>query len=144
MKTLIDWFFSRSESLNTASLQSVGLLILRVWVGFTLIYGHGWRKLVGYGDIVTRFPDPLHVGHHLSLGLVVFAEVFCSLFLIIGVFTRGVVIPLIIDMFVIVFVISAGNPYGKRELPLFFLMVYLVIFFAGPGRYSIDRLFASK
>lgn len=144
MKSLIDWFFSRSESMNSTAMQSVGLLILRVWVGFSMIFGHGWRKLIGYSDIVPRFPDPLHVGQHLSLGLVVFAEVFCSILLMTGIFTRGVVIPLIIDMFVVVFVISAGSPYGKRELPLFFLMVYLVIFFAGPGRYSIERLFARK
>ena len=144
MSNAINWFFSRGESLNTDNLRSWGLLIMRVCFGLTLAFGHGLAKLTGFAERAAEFADPLGVGSPFSLGLVVFAEFFCSLLLVAGFFTRGVLIPLIINMAVIVLVIHINDPFRRMELPLLYLAVFVTIFLAGPGRFSLDRLFARK
>ncbi len=63
---------------------NVGLLILRVGVAFSMIYLPGYPKLVNFSEFSNEFADPLGVGNSISLGLVIFAEFFYSLFLIFG------------------------------------------------------------
>jgi putative oxidoreductase len=144
MRGIISWFSGRSVSLDTNIVQSVGLLILRVWVGLMMAFGHGWGKLAGFSERVASFADSLGVGSHISLSLAVFAEFFCALLLVLGFFTRGVVIPLIINMSVAAFVIHGDDPFGRKELALLYLAVFAAVFFMGPGRYSIDRFLARK
>jgi len=68
---------------------NLGLLILRVGVSFSMIYLHGYPKLVNFSEFSSEFADPFGVGNGVSLGLVLFAEFFCSLFLTIGLLTRS-------------------------------------------------------
>jgi len=35
--------------------------------------------------------------------------------------------------------VHLNDPFGKQEKALLFLMAFLVIFLAGPGKYSIDK-----
>jgi putative oxidoreductase len=121
---------------NVLSIDA-GLLILRIASGLMMIT-HGWPKLIGFADRMNSFPDPFKIGHPASLALTVFAEFFCSILLIIGYYTRFATIPLIIAMATIVLMIHWPDPFSKKELPLMFLASYLTIFFAGPGKYSID------
>ncbi len=115
-----------------------GLLLLRLCCALMLL--HGWPKLISFSEDSTDWPDPLHVGSTVSYTLTVFAELFCTIFLLLGLFTRLALIPLIVFMFVIVFVIHGGEPLADREHGILYLMTYLSIFFTGPGKYSIDRL----
>lgn len=115
----------------------LGLLLLRLTVGLSMLT-HGWPKFSGYSEKLNAFADPYGLGSPVSLTLAVFAEFFCSLFLIAGLFSRLAVIPLAITMFTAFFVIHGADPYGKKELALIYLAVYVVLFFTGPGRYSAD------
>ena len=125
------------------SLPSFALLILRLASGMMMI-PHGWNKLSSFNTIVTDFPDPLQVGNTASLGLVVFAEFFCAILLILGLGTRFVSVPLVILMVVITFVIHAGDPFSDKELPMLYLAVYTSILIFGAGNYSLDRLISGK
>ncbi len=110
-----------------------------------LMLGHGWGKLVRLtGPEQIRFADPIGLGPEATLVLTVFAEVFCSLFLILGLGTRVVVIPLIVVMAVAALVVHAGDPFGRKELAVLYLVSYLMIAFAGSGRYSADRVIYEK
>jgi putative oxidoreductase len=80
------------------------------------------------------------VGVATSYALTVFAELFCTLFLVIGLFTRAALIPLIILMLVIVFDIHGDEPFADREHGLMYLLLYIALLFTGPGNYSLDRL----
>ena len=119
---------------------AIGLLALRVCFGGVMAYQHGWSKLMGYSAMAESFPDPLGVGHKVSLGLVVGAEFFCALLLVGGLLTRLAVIPLVINMAVAFFMIHGGDPLEKKELALLYLIPYVTIFFCGPGAISIDGL----
>ncbi|HKG06775.1 MAG TPA: DoxX family protein [Pedobacter sp.] len=114
------------------------LLILRVAISAFMLV-HGYQKLqwiLAGGDI--QFGDPIGIGAALSLYLTVFAEFFCSVFLLFGLATRLAVIPLIITMLVAVLIVHAADGFDKKELPLHFLVVYLFLLVSGPGKYSLD------
>jgi putative oxidoreductase len=44
-------------------------------------------------------------------------------------------------MFVAAFIVhmAGGDPFGRVEKPLLFLVGFIVIMMMGPGKYSIDR-----
>ncbi len=126
------------------SLASLGLLLLRVGAGVLLLYGHGWGKLVHFSERATRFPDPLHVGAPASLALVVFAEVFCSLAVILGFLTRLATIPLIVFFAVAVFVQHAHAPFDDKELALVYVVPFLTLLLTGGGRFALDGWLGRK
>lgn len=136
MKKIIDFALSR---INTAK-TDLGLLFLRVSIGIFMAAGHGWGKMVNYGSMSSSFADPIGLGSALSLLLAVFAEVFCSIAVIIGLATRAAVIPLIITMLVAVFIVHANDPWMKQEFGLIYLIGYITLLLTGPGRYSVDSL----
>src|SRR5436305_11929446 len=80
------------------SSPSCGLLVLRLWLGLTLVLLHGWSKLSSYSTMFSQFPDPLGVGSRASYSLAVFAEVFCAILLAMGLFTRFAALVLSINM----------------------------------------------
>jgi putative oxidoreductase len=115
------------------------MLLLRVVFG-AMIITHGWPKLMNFASLSHKFADPLHVGKATSLGMVVFAEVFCGVFIILGLLTRLAAIPLIILMIVAIFMIHAHDAIEVKEKAILFLTAFLVILFVGPGRMSFDGL----
>jgi putative oxidoreductase len=126
------------------NLLDITALILRVLVA-ALMLTHGLpklSKLLAGGEI--KFPDPLGVGSAFSLGLTVFAEVFCSILIGIGLFTRWATVPLIITMLVAVLIVHAGDPFKDKEEALLYFAIYVAILFIGSGKYAIDYLFKKK
>lgn len=118
--------------------EDLALLLLRLGFGGVMIYGHGWAKLTGFGERAAGFPDPLGVGTATSLGLAVFAEVFCAAAVVLGLLTRWAVLPLVVTMIVAVFVVHADDPFRRQELGLLYLVAFVVLWLKGPGRWSID------
>jgi len=110
----------------------ISLLLLRLYVGFAMFYGHGLRKFNKLlGDEEITFADPFGIGPAPSLALAVFAEVFCSVLIVLGLFTRWATIPLIITMLVAWLMVHSGDPFGDQELPVFYLVSYIVLFLQG-------------
>jgi putative oxidoreductase len=119
--------------------SSLGLLILRVVAGGMILLGHGWPKLMRFSDLSSRFPDPLGLGSTtLSLSLVLLAEVFCAVAVILGFATRLVAIPLVITMLVAAFIIHADDPWQKKEFALLYALPFLTLICTGPGKFSVD------
>ncbi|MBP6634977.1 MAG: DoxX family protein [Paludibacter sp.] len=121
------------------TLVSVGLVLLRLAAGGFMLT-HGWQKLSNFETFSAMFPDPVGLGPGLSLGLIVFAEFFCSILLLVGLFTRLAAIPLIIGMAVAAFVVHGADPFAAKELSLIYLFTYVALVFTGPGKFSIDYL----
>lgn len=91
-----------------------------------------------------QFADPIGIGQTNSLILAFVAEFICSVFILIGFATRLVVIPLIINMFVIVFMVHEADGFEKQELPGLYLVIYVLLLITGSGKYSIDNLIYKK
>lgn len=123
----------------SAGAFSAAMLILRLSFGILMMM-HGLDKLRNFGELQHTFMNFMGMGSTMSLALLVFAEFFCSLFLILGLFTRLAVIPLIIATCVMVFKAHQADVFGDGETAALYLSGYLVLFFVGPGRISIDSM----
>ena len=133
MKTMTNTNFSTSQ-------VDLALLILRVGVGI-LMLTHGIPKLqmlFSGGEI--QFPGVMGLTPSISLALTVFAEVVCSVLLIIGLGTRWASIPLIVTMLVAVLLVHGSDPFANQEPGLLYLFLYLPLFILGSGKYSVDQV----
>jgi len=122
---------------------NVAILLLRIGAA-SLMLTHGIPKLLKILEGDFSFGDPIGIGPTASLILVAFAEAICGTLVLIGLMTRVSLIPLIITMIVAVFVAHAGDPFSDKELGLFFLITFIVLFLTGPGKYSLDRKLFGK
>ncbi len=118
--------------------QDLGLLILRLLSGSVLLT-HGYPKFqkILQGDL--KFGNPLGLGEVPSLYLSTLAEFLCAILIIIGLYTRVALIPLMINMSVAFFIVHSADAFGIKELALLFLGMFIVLFLTGPGRYSVDN-----
>ena len=121
--------------------NSLGLLILRVGLGLDMTIAHGLPKLLSFSSKMHTFPDPLGISSTLSLSLALSAEFLCAIALILGVFTRLVSVPLIINMATAFFIVHRADAWGSKEMSFLFLAGFVTIFCTGAGRYSVDSIF---
>lgn len=118
------------------------LLAVRVFFG-VLFFIHGLDKMMNFSVLSQNFPSILGLGSYITLMLSVFCEFCCSLFLIAGLMHRLILIPMILSMGMAFFVVhDAMMPEG--ELALIYLVVFIILFITGPGRYSIDFLLDNR
>lgn len=118
---------------------NLAAFIMRIGFGAVMIPSHGYVKLVQFNELKNEFVDFLGLGGTLSLSLAVFAEFFCSLLLIFGLFTRFATIPLLATMLVAMSVHNWAL-FGQYELATIFFVGFLSILTLGPGKFSLDYL----
>lgn len=130
--------------------RDLGLLILRVGVGLSMLIFHGWDKITGGTEMWAKVGGGMG-----SLGLdfwptfwgflAAIAESGASVLLILGLFMRPAAGMLAFTMFVAVLVHlgmppespSAGWKGASHALEL--MVVYLALLFTGPGRFALGR-----
>jgi putative oxidoreductase len=118
---------------------TIATLLLRLGAGSLMLMNHGLDKLVHFSNKASRFSDPFNIGSTTSLALIVFAEFFCAAFIVLGLFTRLAVIPLIIGMGVALFYAHKGQFLGDGEDAALYMVCFLAILLLGPGKASLDR-----
>lgn len=122
------------------ALQS-GLTLIRVIVGLFMIY-HGWEvfdaaKMKEYAgwEVFKRFPSPLLIVYTGKA-----AELLAGIMLTIGLFTRIASLVLVATMVYIAFFVGNGKVWYEDQHPFLFVLLGLVFFFAGGGKYSVDAV----
>ena len=121
---------------------SLLLLVVRVFFG-VLFFTHGLEKMMNFQQLSDSYPSVLGFGSYMTLMVTIFCEFCCSLFLISGLLTRIMTLPMIVAMGVAFFdVHDAMIPEG--ELALIYMTVFIILFLTGPGRYSMDYLIDVK
>lgn len=137
MKRLLSTHFNETYS-------HLALLVTRVLTGGFMLT-HGIPKLMRlFSDAEIKFADPFGLGAVASLILAVFAEFFCSVLIILGLGTRLATVPLIITMLVAAFYAHASDPFGTKEKPLLFVILFILFLTFGSGKYSVDQLINKK
>lgn len=116
---------------------SVALLFLRLCLGGLMIVSHGWPKIIKFEILKTQFYDFLGLGPQVSLILVIFSEIFCSILLAFGLYTRLALVPLIITMLVAIGT-HGGQIFDKAEMSFLYLIGFVFLMIVGPGESSID------
>jgi putative oxidoreductase len=118
---------------------NTAVFLLRIFLGVLMMHA-GYNKLVGFGEMKSNFMDFMGMGSTLSLILVVFAEFFCALFLVLGLFTRLACIPLIVTMAVALFKAHHGDVFGDGSHAALYLGGFLALLLLGPGKASVDGI----
>jgi putative oxidoreductase len=104
-----------------------------------LLMTHGWAKVMQIVDgQAGQWADPIGLGPHASLWLSAFAEFLCALLVVLGVKTRWFAVPIVVNMAVAVLIAHADDPFGRKELALLYLVVFLALAFTGGGGWSFD------
>jgi putative oxidoreductase len=129
--------------------KDLGLLIIRLMVGILMAF-YGYEKLIHFTEMAAsefwvKNVSFLGLSGGIPLALTIFAELFCSIFLIIGLFTRFSLVVLMFCMayiFLVIFPFSildkGDNGYHFNDAFVYFV-IYLGLFFTGPGKYSLDQ-----
>ena len=134
-----NFLFPQSFRGNVVSLL---ILALRLFFGI-LFFTHGLDKLANFNELLPNFPDVLGFGSYMSLMVSIFCEFCCSLFLIAGLLVRLTVIPMMIAMAVAFFDVHDGM-FPEGELALIYLIMFIILYITGPGKFSIDYLIDKK
>jgi putative oxidoreductase len=121
-------------------------LLLRLLVGGLFAFHYGYLKVEAYHQYVNVFPGYLGLSGPTSYNLVIFAEVFCGFLVLIGLFTRLAIIPITVVAVVAHFVAHAKDSFDNpnKQILLIHLVLTIVIFVLGSGRFSIDWLLQKK
>ena len=116
----------------------LGLAVLRI-LPSAFMLTHGYPKLMKLVNGNTEFANPFGIGEAPTLFLAVVGEFICPVLMIIGFKTRWAAIPSAITMLVAAFMIHADDPFATKEKALLYLVIFVVIFLLGPGKYSVDK-----
>ncbi|MDO5511023.1 MAG: DoxX family protein [Weeksellaceae bacterium] len=122
----------------------LSLLIIRLLAGGVMLT-HGIPKLQKLlAGPPVQFADPLGMGAETSIILAIFAEVFCALLIVLGLFTRLASLPLLSTMLIALFVVHWNDPFAKQELALIYGALYAILLLTGAGKYSLDNVIFQK
>ena len=113
------------------------LAILRIGFSAAMLT-HGIPKISMLLDNPSGFSDPIGIGATATLILAIVGEVVGPLLVLIGFKTRIAAIPVIATMAAATFIVHANDPFGIKEKAILFLIAFIVIALAGPGKYSVD------
>ncbi|HEY8689431.1 MAG TPA: DoxX family protein [Chitinophagaceae bacterium] len=122
-----------------AGTHNTALLVLRLGLGMLLAH-HGYLKLSDFHQTESFMPDIMGLPKSMVAGLVIFAELFCGILIILGMFTRLACIPIIIMFLVIIFKVGHADFFGKEELPTAYIIPFIALLFSGAGKISIDNM----
>ena len=122
--------------------SDIGLTVFRVFIGLSMAVAHGLGKVPPSEGFVNKvsslgFPNPALFAWGAGL-----SELVCGFMLAIGLVTRISAFFLAITMGVAAFMAHGGDIFGGNfaggEKALLFFFGYLVFFFSGSGRFSVD------
>jgi putative oxidoreductase len=129
--------------------RDLGLLLLRVGIGCSIAFAHGWGKLTGGVDTWVQYGQTLDA--LLGIGflpafwgfMAAVAEFFGGLLVACGLLFRPALALLVINMAVAAGAhatgVIEGSPWHAIDLGIVFLALVLI----GPGRYSFDERFSA-
>lgn len=125
--------------------QNSGLTLIRIIVGLFMIY-HGWEvfdaeKMKEYitWDSFKGFPSPAFI---VYMGKA--AELIGGIMLTIGFLTRIASLIVACTMLYVSVFVGNGKIWYEDQYPFLFVLLALVFFFTGPGRFSVDQVLSGK
>lgn len=130
----------KSATLDEFVNVNTATMLLRLFA-FLMIFNHGYGKAMNVIEGNFQFMDPIFIGPTVSLILAALAEGICALLVLVGYWTRLASFILIGNMSVAIFFyhIPSGDSFGAMELPIMYLLVFVIIFLLGPGDHSVDK-----
>ena len=118
---------------------NIGLTLLRIFTGVSLMMAHGVGKIPPPEGLVNRtgemgFPVPIVFAWAAAL-----SEFVGGAFLALGFMTRVSSFFIACTMLTALLGVHRADPFGKQELAFLYLFIALAFMFKGAGDWSIDR-----
>lgn len=118
----------------------VGVLVLRMWLGFSLAFAHGLGKVSDpshflSGGGMSHFPFPVAMGWFAML-----SEFAGGILLGLGLFTRLAALSILGTMLGAGIIVHADDGFSVKEKALTIAAVALFFVFYGGGKYAVERL----
>lgn len=144
---------NRSTLLSTSSrYNDIGLLIMRIAVGGSLVLKHGTEKAFDFQTMAhnTRlpFPDPIHIGVVPSLVIALLSDFICGILVIMGLGTRIAAAFAFVNILVAWITVHHFSFFGRNadhgEIIVLMMGGMAAFVLTGPGRYSIDYLATTR
>jgi len=128
-------------------MNNLGLFLFRVSVSVIMILGHGLGKLLNPEQFIANIikmdlPMPNLLGY-----LAISAETLFPLLIVFGLFTRISALIAGINMLVAAFVVHItifGDSFSKLELAVLYMICFFFIALAGPGNWTVQKLFRGE
>ena len=130
--------FPKAESTKTSLL----FLVSRLVFGLTFA-SHGFDKLQHFADTAAHFPAPFGWSGEVAVSLSIFGELVCGLAFVFGFLTRLALLPMIFTM-IVAFTTVHGGSVSNGELAFLYLVIFVLSWFAGAGKFSVDGIIRSK
>ncbi|TCC89228.1 DoxX family protein [Pedobacter frigiditerrae] len=116
------------------------MLFFRIAISLELIFVHGLKK-IGINGLPETVPNPFNMPQSLNEIIAIAANLFFPQLIIMGLFTRLSTLPILAVTLTGYFIVHGNDSLLERDIPFMFSLGYLMIAFAGPGRYSLDHYF---
>lgn len=118
--------------------KDIAFLGFRVLVSLAMINTHGIKKVIYLQETIAHIPDPFGIGGELSTAMAILANIICPILVIMGLATRLAILPILGVTMIGFFIVHAADPWSVKDIPLIYSLAYMLIFFIGPGKYSLD------
>ncbi|RNI29638.1 DoxX family protein [Rufibacter immobilis] len=131
---------------NTYRYQDAGLLLLRIGIGIMFIL-HGWPKITGGPEMWAKVGGAMGTlgitfGATFWGFMASFAEAGGGLLLLLGLFFRPATLLMFFTMLVASYMhYTSGDGFAGYSHALEAAILFISLFFIGPGRYSLDNNF---
>lgn len=125
-------------------IANIGLTLLRVFAGVSLMLAHGFGKLPPSSGLIERtakmgFPQPTVFAWAASL-----SEFAGGAFLALGLFTRISSFFIAFTMAVALWGVHLNDAFDKQEKALLYFFIALLFLFKGAGDWSVDSFLRKR
>ena len=122
---------------------SIGLLLLRIFIGLRLIYGVidyvlSWEKMIKFADFLAAFHFPMPT---VSAVVSFAVQLLGGLSLLLGLYTKLFSSLLVINFIIALVVVHLQSNDSAEVMTPALAMLFgsLTIWFTGPGKYSVKH-----
>lgn len=134
--------------MSTHTYTNLSRLFLRLFIGVILLQ-LGINQIAHFEEFV-NLPGFWGLSGETSLSIVISTGVICSTLMILGLFTRVAILPLLVMNFNAVLLVlnglstASGEVFGMQPMLSPFLITGILAYFliAGPGKISLDYILA--
>lgn len=129
---------------NSGRINDFGLLILRVFAGFSMAFAHGLGKLPVSAKFIGGVENLGLPAPELFAWAAALSEFLGGILVAMGLLTRPSALFLTITMLVAAFGTHLADPFGRKEKALLFAVAFVFVMLQGGGKYSLDHLLFKK
>ncbi|HZH97213.1 MAG TPA: DoxX family protein [Flavisolibacter sp.] len=128
----------------SANSFNIVMLLFRIALSLELIVVHGFKKVGLNVAAAEKIPNPLQLNEALNYTFAVSANLVFPVFVILGLFTRIAILPILAVTVTGYFAVHWNDPLPVKDMPFMYSLSYLLVLVLGPGRYSIDYFIDKK